>query len=42
MLGDWLMIAPPLVIDEPLADAIIDRLVAVLDEATTTLGGRRP
>jgi adenosylmethionine-8-amino-7-oxononanoate aminotransferase len=32
--GDWLLIAPPLVIDEPLIDELLDRFAATLGAAT--------
>jgi adenosylmethionine-8-amino-7-oxononanoate aminotransferase len=32
--GDWLLIAPPLVIDEATCDDLVDRLGATLDAAT--------
>jgi adenosylmethionine-8-amino-7-oxononanoate aminotransferase len=32
--GDWLLIAPPLVIDEPTCDELIDRLETTLTKAT--------
>jgi adenosylmethionine-8-amino-7-oxononanoate aminotransferase len=32
--GDWLLIAPPLVVDEPTCDELIDRLEATLTAAT--------
>jgi adenosylmethionine-8-amino-7-oxononanoate aminotransferase len=32
--GDWLLVAPPLVIDEPTCDELIDRLDATLTAAT--------
>lgn len=33
--GDWLLIAPPLVIDEPTCDELIDRLATTLTAATS-------
>lgn len=35
--GDWLVIAPPLIIDEQIADTLVERLTAVLDSATDQL-----
>ncbi len=35
--GDWLLVAPPLTIDEALADTIVDRLSAALTEAAAQL-----
>jgi 4-aminobutyrate aminotransferase-like enzyme len=37
--GDWLLIAPPLVIDEPTCDELIDRLDTTLTAATPEVLG---
>jgi adenosylmethionine-8-amino-7-oxononanoate aminotransferase len=41
LFGDWLLIAPPLVIDEQTADTIVERLASVLDSAVDELCDRR-
>ena len=35
--GDWLVVAPPLIIDESIADALVERLGAVLASAIDEL-----
>lgn len=35
--GDWLVVAPPLIIDESVADTLVERLGAVLDSAVDQL-----
>ncbi len=40
--GDWLVIAPPLVIDDAMADEIVDRLADVLDVPSDALAGPAP
>jgi adenosylmethionine-8-amino-7-oxononanoate aminotransferase len=42
LFGDWLLIAPPLVIDEATADDLLARLAATLSAGTDELlAGRR-
>ncbi|MGE0552829.1 MAG: aspartate aminotransferase family protein [Gemmatimonadales bacterium] len=41
LFGDWLLVAPPLVIDEPTADELIERLGETLGAASRELLGHR-